>query len=431
MNTESGLIIEQKQSLKLSPAQLQTLEILQLSSVDLEQKIRDELMENPALEADESQYDTGHTGTSSRMHGSEGVADFEKYYTSDDTLVDHLMKQLHATKCASNVRRACRFVIYSIDENGYLDMDAEELEAASENTAEEFRQAVPIVQSFDPPGIAARNLEECLLMQLDQDDELSEDAAKVIRILNDIASGKIRSISREIGVSQERAVRIMELIKTLDPKPGARYSSGQPQKYIRPDVIAEVDHGEVRIYMAGTLPQLNVSPYYTELAASSKDEEVRSYLKDRIGRAAGLIRNIENRSNTIVSVAGSILKHQSQFLSAGDHNVNPLTMQEVADELGFNVSTISRAVSDKYLKCPAGTYPLRHFFTAEVAGGTRGSILDRIRELIGSEDPAHPLSDQKIADILTAEDIDISRRTVAKYRDEAGILPTSMRRKRY
>ena len=434
-----GFVTEQKQTMKLSSAQLQMIEILQLSALELEQKVQTELTENPVLEADEHWQDenTIRTDTyresihySDNQDSEEGVSAFEKFYIQEDTLTDHLMKQLHAISCPDNVRRACRFVIYSLDDNGFLDMSPAELEAASENTAEEFEQAIPIVQSMDPAGIAAANLEECLKLQLDPSDELTEDACKVIGMLKEIAAGNFRDIIKAAGISMERLKAVIELIRSLDPKPGARFSSGNSQKYITPDVVAEMSGDELVIRVTGRIPNLSLNPYYTDLVKSSDNQEVAAYLKERIDRANLLIRGIEQRNSTIINVARLILLRQSQFLQNGENSLKPLSMQEVADEIGVNVSTVSRAVNGKYLKCPAGTYAMKHFFTGEVGGGTRDSILKRIRELIDSEDPAKPLSDQKIADILTSENIEISRRTVAKYRDEAGILPTSARKKR-
>ncbi len=436
---ELGFVTEQKQTMKLSSAQLQMIEILQLSALELEQKVQTELTENPVLEADEHWQDenTIRTDTyresihySDNQDSEEGVSAFEKFYIQEDTLTDHLMKQLHAVSCPDNVRRACRFVIYSLDDNGFLDMSPAELEAASENTAEEFEQAIPIVQSMDPAGIAAANLEECLKLQLDPSDELTEDACKVIGMLKEIAAGNFRDIIKAAGISMERLKAVIELIRSLDPKPGARFSSGNSQKYITPDVVAEMSGDELVIRVTGRIPNLSLNPYYTDLVKSSDNQEVAAYLKERIDRANLLIRGIEQRNSTIINVARLILLRQSQFLQNGENSLKPLSMQEVADEIGVNVSTVSRAVNGKYLKCPAGTYAMKHFFTGEVGGGTRDSILKRIRELIDSEDPAKPLSDQKIADILTSENIEISRRTVAKYRDEAGILPTSARKKR-
>ena len=309
-------------------------------------------------------------------------------------------------------------------------MTPEELEAASENTAEEFEKAIPIVQSMDPAGVAASNLEECLKLQLDPADEMTEDACKVIGMLTEIAAGNFREVIRSTGITMERLKAIIDLIRKLDPKPGSRFSSGTSQKYITPDVIAEINGEDLVIRVTGRIPHLSLNQYYTDLVRNTEDKDVTKYLRDRIDRANLLIRSIEQRNSTIINVARLILSRQSQFLQNGNNSLKPLSMQEVADEIGVNVSTVSRAVNGKYLKCPAGTFAMKHFFTGEVGGCTRDSILKRIRELIDSEDPAKPLSDQKIADILTSENIEISRRTVAKYRDEAGILPTSSRKKR-
>lgn len=453
------LTTEQKQTMKLSPAQLQTIEILQLSAVQLEERISTELLENPVLEIDEHQqserpvekatvelnsdiigndaadryddrdyweHDMSYSGS-----GSSGISDYEKFYRAEETLTSHLMMQLHAVSCPDNVRRACRFVIYSLDDNGFLDLSPEELEAASENTAEEFVLAIPIVQAMDPAGVAARNMAECLRLQLDPEDELSSDAALVIERLEEIASGNLRRVARDLCLSQERLMQIIGKIRTLDPKPGARFSDGAAVRYAVPDVIADYDGTSAHIYIAGDIPALQISSYYSDLASSTEDPEVGSYLKERIDAASRLIRNIEQRNQTIVNVTRVILEHQSQFLQTGASVLKPLTMQEVADSLGIHISTVSRAVSEKYLKCPGGTFALRHFFTAEVSGGTRDSILSRIRELIAAEDPAHPLSDQKITDILVSEKIEISRRAVAKYRDADGIPSASQRRKRF
>lgn len=436
---ELTFAIEQKQTLKLSAAQLQTIEILQLSALELEQKVQAELNENPVLEIDENAMDSETLRTeiyresfdsSDRSSDEEGAAAYEKFYVREDTLVDHLMKQLHAISCPDNVRRACRFVIYSLDNNGFLSMSPEDLEAESENTAEEFRQAIPIVQSMDPSGVAAGDVTECLKLQLDPSGESYEDACKVIDMLPELASGNVRKVTRETGIAADRLKSLLPLIQSLDPKPGARFSSGESLKHVAPDVTAQLENGELLIRVAGRIPQLILNPYYLEMARNSADKDVSKYLKERIDSAGLLIRGIEQRNDTIINVTRVILTRQSRFLQNGEHTLEPLTMQEVADEIGVNVSTVSRAVSGKYLKCPAGTYALKYFFTGEVAGGTRDSILKRIRSLIDGEDPAKPLSDQKIAEMLSSEGIEISRRTVAKYRDEAGILPTSARRKR-
>lgn len=464
----TGLSIELKQTQKLSPAQLQTIEILQMSSVELEGRIQNELMENPVLEIADSQYDSHEYGESFRLSvdehserlagredayddhdywdrsfarengytsyggdGSGGIADFEKFYRTEETLAEHLMKQLAGSNCPAESRKAALYIIYSLGSDGYLDADLEEIAEASGSGYENAAAALDVIQSLDPAGVGARSLEECLCLQIDPDDGLGELTKAAIRsYLHEVASGRHDVIARKLKTDQDTAREIIARIKRLDPRPGSQYSDGSSVQYITPDVIVSIAGDEIRISLAGDQPQLTISSYYAELSRTSQDPEVTGYLKERMDKASRLISNIEQRGGTIMSVTRAILEHQKQFMEPGNKILTPLTMQEIAEELGINVSTVSRAVSGKYLHCPGGTYPLRYFFTAEVAGTSRDSILDRIRELIDGEDKARPLSDQKIADLLASESTDISRRTVAKYRDQAGILPASMRRVR-
>ena len=464
-----GTTTEQKQTLKLSPVQMQSIEILQMNSAELEQRIQDELMENPVLEVaekvrdgdDDSFYDQhsesiheeltqdelpyydhfddhdfwdGHSSRGSKRSSggdASGIESFENFYRRDETLYDHLIAQLGGLRLSDDMRSACEYIILSLRDDGYLDHSAGDIANASGHSIEAINEALRLVRSMDPAGVAAYTLEDCLCMQLSSDDELSEDAAKVIRShLKLVASGQAAAIASAIGIPASRAAAVITLIRSLDPRPASRFFDGQPQHYITPDVIAEAAGDIVSIYLAGTQTDLRLSSYYSDMVRSSKDPEVQTYLKERIGKAELLIQSIEQRRSTIIKVTGAILRHQSQFLRQGNLMLLPLTMQEIADELEISVSTVSRAVSGKYLKCPSGTFELKHFFTAEVAGTSRDAILDRIKSLIDSEDKAHPLSDQKIADKLSAEGLDVSRRTVAKYRDNAGILPTSMRKER-
>lgn len=454
--------IEQTQTMKINPAQLQKIEILQMTQLELEEKIRVELMENPVLEIaeagreerdgyqeaeeyegmhgnddlpydsyDDHDYWDAHGTQAAGTDGDEGIAAFERFYRTEETLGEYLLKQLGSTGLPDAVRRAAGYIIYSLNADGYLDTGLDEIAGLASCTAEEAESALAAVQSLDPAGAGARSVEECLCLQLDPEDELYEDAGRVIRdYLRDIAFGNIKAITSSLGIDAARLVRIIELIRTLDPKPGQRFSDNMPVQYMEPDVYAETSEGEIQVHLAGAQPQLCLSSYYTSLVKNSSDAAVTDYLKERISSASRLIQNIEQRNRTLLNVTKAVMQHQISFIELGPKALSPLTMQEIADELGINVSTVSRAVSGKHIHCGGGTYALRQFFTSEVSGMARDSVLERIKELIAGEDPAHPLSDQKIADMLSAEDIEISRRTVAKYRDSAGILSTSMRRKR-
>ncbi|MBQ6456384.1 MAG: RNA polymerase factor sigma-54 [Mogibacterium sp.] len=458
----TGLITEQKQVMKIHPAQLQKIEILQMSTLELEEKIRTELMENPVLEISEKGKEETDTYRDTQdndpyssheevpgdsyddrdyweLHGSsaagnhaasgDGIAAFEKFYRREETLGEYLLKQLGYIKCTDEVKRAAGYIIYSLSSSGLLDTELGEISGMAACSHEDAESALEIVQSLDPPGVGARSIEECLCLQLDPEDELTEDAMAVINgYLREIAVGNIKAITRSLGITAERLIQIIEVIRTLDPKPCSRFADNLPVQYMDPDVYADLVNGDIIVYLAGSQPQLCLSAYYSSLLKSSEDPAVIEYLKERIDSASRFIQNIEQRNRTILNVTRAIMTHQRQFLDFGAKALRPLTMQEVADELDISVSTVSRAISGKYIHCGGSTYAIKQFFSSEVGGKARDSVLERIRELIAEEDPAHPLSDQKIADILAGENIDISRRTVAKYRDSAGILPTSMRK---
>lgn len=461
----NGLAVGQSQTMKINPAQLQRIEILQMSAAQLEEKIRAEIMENPVLEiaapsAEESNgirekaereefpyhnyedlpgdsyddhdyWDEHGAATYQTYYAGEGAADFEKFYRTEETLAEYLLKQLGHINCAETVKRAAGYIIYSLNSDGFLVSELSEIADMASCRIEEAESALTIVQSLDPVGVGARNTIECLCLQLDPDDKLSEDAAKIINgYLSEIAVGNIKSITRELNITAERLMRIIEVIRNLDPKPCSRFADNIPVQYMVPDVYAELIDGDVTVYLAGDQPHLCLSSYYSSLVRNSSDPEVITYLKERIESASRLIQNIEQRNRTILNVTGAIMQHQRSFFDYGIKALQPLTMQEIAQELDISVSTVSRAISGKHIYCGGSTYAIKQFFSSEVGGQARNSVLERIKELITGEDPAHPLSDQKIADILVRENIDISRRTVAKYRDSAGILPTTMRRRR-
>lgn len=452
--------IEQKQALIINAAQLQKIEILQMNAIELEEKIRDELMENPVLEiseeahseeryteriednrSDDDRYDDydddwdSPSKSAKKTDYSEssipglGVSEFENFYRSEENLTEYLLKQLGTVKCSDEIRRAAGYIVCSLRSDGYLDAELSEIAEMARCTLEEAEEGLSVVHKLDPLGIGARTLEECLCLQLDPSDELTEDAIRVINDhLNEIATGKIKAITDRRKITPERLIRIIERIRTLDPKPGSHFSDNNPVQYMHPDVYATIKDGEMEIWLAGSQPQLCVSTYYSSLIKSSNDAAVTQYLKERIDSASALINNIEQRNSTIIKVSAEILEYQRNFFEFGDMALRPLTMQELADSLEISVSTISRAVSGKNIHCNGKLYPLKKFFVSEIAGMARDTVLERIKELIDQEDKRHPLSDREIAEILSQEGIDISRRTVAKYRDAEGIMSTSMRK---
>lgn len=462
----AGLQFEQSQKQKLTPSQLRTIEILQMSSTELQKKISEELLENPVLEpagqrfdedgstaeqfwdADNSyendyidkyeQYDQCDSynipydnwkSSYGITSGSSRVAEFEAFYKNTETLREHLMNQLMASVCNDQVRDAAEFIIYSLDSNGYLDICFEEIMQDSGHTLEDVSDALAIIRNMDPSGLAAWTLEECLRLQLDNTDPQYTKVCKVIEsMLHNVATGEIKKIAKALEVSQEEAAEIISIIKALDPKPGARFSDGNAVQYVMPDVEIEIISGKAIVHMTDVQPPLNLNSYYCNLIKGTSDKEVIKYLNDKIDSANQLISNIEQRKRTVESVTLAILARQKQFLEPGNKILEPLTMQQIADDLGLHVSTVSRAVRDKYIRFPTATYPLKYFFTNEVGGVSRDNIYSKIKSIITSEDRSKPLSDQSISDILMAQGIRASRRTVAKYRDSMGILPKSMRK---
>lgn len=462
----AGLQFEQSQKQKLTPSQLRTVEILQMSSAELQNKISDELLENPVLEpasprseeddgtaeqildADNS-YDNDYIdkyeeydrcdqyknpydnwrGSYGITSGASRAAEFEAFFKSTETLREHLMNQLMGSICSNQVRDAVEFIIYSLDSNGYLDISFEEIMQDSGHTAQDVSEALAIIRNMNPSGLAAWTLEECLMLQLDDTGKHYTNVRKVVEsMLHDVAKGEIKKISRALEVCQEDAAEIISIIKALDPKPGSRFSDGNAIQYVIPDVEIEIISGKAIVHMTDVQPPLSLNNYYCDLLRSTNDKEVIKYLRDRIESANQLISNIEQRKRTIENVTLAILARQRQFLEPGNKILEPLTMQQIADDLNLHVSTVSRAVRDKYIRFPTATYPLKYFFTNEVGGVSRDNIYSKIKSIIALEDRSKPLSDQSISDLLMAQGIRTSRRTVAKYRDSMGILPKSMRK---
>lgn len=279
----TGLSTEQKQTLKINPAQLQKIEILQMNALELEEKIRTELMENPVLEIAESgrgeyedNYDKAESENSrddyqdlpydsyddhdywdhqgaGQSSGTGGIEAFENFYRTEETLGEYLLKQLGGVKCPDSVKRAAGYIIYSLNSDGFLDTELDEIADLAKCSAEEAESALAVVQSLDPPGVGARSVRECLCLQIDPDHELKEDACKVINDhLKEIALGNIKSITSSLGITAQRLVRIIELIRTLDPKPCAGFTDNMPVQYMNPDVYAQVVDGEIEVTLAGS-----------------------------------------------------------------------------------------------------------------------------------------------------------------------------------
>ena len=467
------LTIEQTQKLVMTPELIQAIKILQFNIQELESYVQDQILTNPVLEQEmehegdqplheedrteeaeparsepqdweeyiRGSYEEGRDGQWDRqwIERQDDSADFyERYVASDLTLPEHLLSQLQMAGRPEHETRIARYIIESLDENGYLTVSTEEIAEALQADRQSVESALRLVQGMDPAGVGARDLRECLLIQLETLGLMTETfRVLVTEHLKDLAGNRLSLIAKTVGVSTEEVQRMVDVIRTLEPKPGRQFTSGEETKYIIPDVIVEKteDGFSVTVNNSNT-PQLRVSSYYRKLLHQAKDDDqLAGYLSERVNSALWLIRSIDQRKQTIYNVTEAIVRHQQEFFERGSKYMKTLTLREVAEDVGIHESTVSRSINGKYLQCSYGIYELRHFFSAGVKAGSgegvsSSSVKEFIREIVESEDPKKPFSDQAIVGQLSEKGFEISRRTVAKYRDEMNI-PSSSRRKRY
>ena len=447
------LVIEQAQKLSLTPELIQSIQILQLSNFDLIEYVKSELVENPILENAKSLDETQPIDIQEKLRESDFEAErfrqfeysaddeedhtYEQYVSRDETLTDHLLLQLSLSKIKSDEAAIGRYIIEAIDDNGYLTMSLEEVAEALGEDIEKVDHVLDVIQNFDPVGVGARDLRECLVIQLSARGMLTDEIEYVIyNMLEELANKKFAVIAKQLGLKKEDIQELSDLIKTLDPKPGRAYGSGKETNYIVPDIILENHHGEFELSSNfKSSPKLRVSSYYDKLVQeAAHDGELKKYINEKFNSAVWLIKSIEQRRRTIYDVSEAIFKHQEEFFQKGEKYLKPLTLRQIAEELGIHESTVSRTINGKYIQSPRGIYELKYFFSTGISTGDGGSVSSSsiksvIKDLIKSEDEKKPYSDQEIADILKRRDIEISRRTVAKYRESLGILSSSKRKR--
>ncbi len=367
-----------------------------------------------------------------------------------ESLAEHLTGQLRLLGDISDRARALAMeVVFSLDHRGYLLYPVEEmlegwnsLEGESAHllapiAPEELESALRIVRNLDPAGVGAADLAECLILQLERDPgDYPLEIELAQSHLDNIAKNRLPQIARATGSSIEEVKDAIEIIRTLNPIPGREFSS-EPTQIVRPDVHIEVDEGRLKATVSnGYLPKLRISPHYRQLLAESrKNPEIRDYIRKKIENAEWLMSAIHQRKSTLQRVAEELVEYQAEFFRSGERHLRPLKMQDIADKIGVNVSTVSRAISGKYFQAPGMVRELKSLFT----GGTvkddgcsesRGSVILRIKDLIALEVSRKPLSDSKIVNLLARDGIHISRRTVTKYREAEGI-PSSRERRAY
>jgi len=392
----------------------------------------------------------GHTAPSNRNLSDEELPGYEASLTRKSDLVDHLTWQLRLSNLAPEEETVAMLIIGNLDPDGYFKMppvDGEPEEAATRDplvrvafeagVGVEFAEKVlGKVQSLDPAGVAARDLRECLLLQARHlDADIPEVVAIIERHLRHLESKNYAAIAKDLKIPVEEVVRAVKIISAFEPKPGRAYSSEEAQ-YITPDVyIHKVGDRYVTVLNDDGLSKLRISGMYRAALRNGKAAgAAKEYIQDKLRSAVWLIRSIHQRQRTIFKVTESIVKFQRDFLDRGIAHLKPLILRDVAEDIGMHESTVSRVTTNKYVHTPQGIYELKFFFNSAIArtGGDEiasEAVKNHIQQIVSAEDPKHPHSDQKIVEILKGQGIEIARRTVAKYREVLGILPSSKRKK--
>jgi RNA polymerase sigma-54 factor len=483
---KQGLELGVSQHLALTPQLQQAIRLLQLSTLDLQTEIREALEANPLLEAEEDvndglgeemalpsppeqperalEFETATdipqelgvdgnwedtfidlgagTGASSRDEDDSG--DFASVSSKRETLHDHLLWQLDLTPFSPDDRVIAELILDAIRPDGYLGQPISELCAtASEGRAEpvdetELLSVLRRIQHFDPPGVAARDLAECLRLQLEQFEGLDDEArAAGLALVEHIAllgEHDYKALQRATGLSAEAVDQAVRLIQALNPRPGTSLDAEEPE-YIVPDVLVRKIRGVWQVELNPAIaPKLRVNQTYAGMIRRRDTGADNEYLKNRLQEARWFINSLKSRNDTLVKVARAIVQRQVAFFDEGPHAMVPLVLQDIADELGLHQSTISRATNRKYMHTPRAIYELKFFFSSHVSTSDGGvvsatAIRARIRDLIAAEPPGSPLSDNDIAETLNQAGINVARRTVAKYREGMNIGSTTERRK--
>lgn len=462
MQVNFSLTLSQTQKLVMTPELRQAITILQLSTFELRQYIENQLLENPLLDLNDD-FIKSETPVEREADDREDSIDWEEYFqeeagsgpirgpreqreevmyenfiSSTPSLQEHLMMQLRFAFISKTELKIGEFLIGNLDKNGYLRITVDEVAKLLKVSKKDVEDTLKIIQTFDPAGVGARNLIECLLIQIEQNGIKAPKIKELVtNHLEDLAECRFSKIAEALNISMAEVQQLKDILVTLDPKPGRNFSSINDVQYIIPDAVIEKVGNEYIVIMNDSIsPKLSINPYYRALLTSEdKESSICKFLSNRLDSALWLIKSIEQRRITLQKVIESIVRVQREFFDNGLIYLKPLTMREIADMVGVHESTVSRAISGKYVQTPRGVFELKFFFQSglENVNGTMTSAESTkklIREIIEGEDSYNPLSDQKIADILKQKGISISRRTVAKYREEMGIL-SSNKRKRY
>lgn len=433
------------QSLVMTPQLRQAINMLQLGREDCLAAVENALLENPVLEAvrlpseDREKSDEVLKSSSSSLPSIDRVSNssseiIESTLCNNEGLFTHLMWQLRASQISTKKFPIGEFIIGSLDSSGYLRIESSEIARECSVTIDEVEEVVRVIQTFDPPGVASRNLQECLLIQIERSGEVGSLAWILMKdFAKELENSAIDSISNTLNISKEEILNAISKISKLSPNPASAFDDDTVD-YIIPDVYVRKNGSDYEVFLNESgIPDLAISSHYSEIVSKKAcSREERSYLKDKIKSANWLIRSIEQRLSTIKLVTTTIVENQIDFFDKGVDYLRPLTLREVARQLDMHESTISRVTSNKYVHTSHGIFELKYFFSggylSENGLISVEAVKKKITDLVLNEPKAKPLSDMKISSLLLEQGLDVARRTVSKYREELGIPPSNIRK---
>lgn len=466
------------QSLVITPQLQQAIKLLQMSRMELESAVRSELEENPILEEAEvlkeedlqrtkevaaevdgggaevvdtntqdpqkqdefeweSYFEQNQKPPQSGMAGSEEIMNYENAISASQTLHDHLYWQVKMNGFSEYEEKVADLLLNYIEDDGYIKTPLEQIAAEEEIPLEDLDDTLSLIHEFDPAGVGARDLKECLLIQAKHLEEDTQDLVHLIsNHLKDLEKKNYDAIAKAMGRELEEVIEMCKIIYSMDPKPGRAFVTNDTQ-YVTPDVyVYKVGDDFVVSLNEDGLPRLKISNFYKNMLqkGGKTEEKTQDYIQEKLRSAVWLIKSIHQRQRTIYKVAESIVKHQREFFEKGAAHLKPMILRDIANDIGMHESTVSRVTTAKYVHTPQGIYELKYFFNSGISSSDGDALASesvklKIKDLVAKEDPKNPLSDQKIVELLKVEGIQIARRTVAKYRDMLKILPSSQRKK--
>lgn len=469
--------MKMSQTLRMTPQLQQAIKLLQLSRLELENAVQAELEENPILEetmelkeedlkrAKEADAEVSPAETAQAQDdqnpqkqdefdwenyvdnnykppqqgsGNEEIMNYENVITTQQTLLEHLMWQAKMYGFNDEELNIAEIIINYIDDDGYLLTPLQEIAESEKVSVQDLEDVLPFVQEFDPPGVGARDLKECLLIQAKV---LEEDTTDMVHLINnhlkDLEKRNYDAMAKAMSRDVREIVEMCKIIFQMDPKPGRSFAP-QDTHYVTPDVyIYKVGDDYVVSLNEDGLPRLKISNFYKNmLSSASGNKNTQEYIQDKLKSAVWLIKSIHQRQRTIYKVTEAIVRHQRDFLDKGAAFIKPMVLRDIANDIGMHESTVSRVTTNKYAHTHQGIFELKYFFNSGISTSDGDSMASesvklKIKDLVGKENPKNPLSDQEIVDELKKEGILIARRTVAKYRDILKILPSSRRKKIY